>query len=97
MKIETLRVGDKLIILDGVNPMMYVDLVTRTLHQYEEPRELRVTITAGFRDPDKGSRKTKTHTFEVKLEKNAFLKMPISARGEDFVDVKIEAIEDNHD
>ena len=33
---QTLRIGDKLIIANGKDPLMYVDLTERKLHKYED-------------------------------------------------------------
>lgn len=35
-KVQTLQLKDKLIIANGVDPLMYVDLAKRELHKYEE-------------------------------------------------------------
>lgn len=35
-KVHTLRLGDKLIIANGFDPLMYVDLAKRELHKYED-------------------------------------------------------------
>lgn len=37
-KVKTLQVGKKLIILDGREPLRYVDLTTNKVHQYKTPK-----------------------------------------------------------
>jgi len=37
-KAKTVQVGDKLIIVNGVDPLMYVDLSKKKLHIYEKKR-----------------------------------------------------------
>lgn len=36
-KVNTTQVGDKLFILNGVDPIRYVDLTRNKVHQYKEP------------------------------------------------------------
>lgn len=37
-KAKTLQVGDRLIILNGIDPLMYVDLTNKKLHVYREKK-----------------------------------------------------------
>lgn len=37
MKVKTLQLGNRLLILDGVGPLRYVDLTTNKVHVYSPP------------------------------------------------------------
>lgn len=44
-KVRTLQINDRLIIMDGVSPLRYVDLTTNKVHVYKKPKKIKYAYT----------------------------------------------------
>lgn len=87
-KIRTIRLGNKLLILNGKDPLKYVDLTTGKLDAY---KEYGVVVDTAITDWHNGKVKLLKRTFimDKNLTKTNVLNVPLSADGKSYVRLKL--------
>ena len=86
-KIRTVRFGNKLIILNGQDPLKYVDLATGKIDAY---KEYGVEVDTALVDWHNGKVKKLKRVFKPdNLTKTNILNIPLTANNESYIRIKM--------